>query len=68
MTWQLCIQYPDGQRRSLRLYNNRERALRQVDAIYAQGYPLHVAYLVCPLLEDECDTPAADTLLQLASH
>lgn len=44
--WQLCIQYANGTERVLQSYKNRENALRRVDAIYSQGYPLHIAYLV----------------------
>ena len=50
MIWELCIQYSNGQTRTLRTYRNREAALRKIDAIYAEGYPLHVAYVVRPAL------------------
>jgi hypothetical protein len=46
MIWQLCIQYANGSERVLRSYDNREFALKCVDAIYAKGYPMHVAYVV----------------------
>lgn len=46
MIWQLCIQYANGTERVLRSYRNREAALRSVDALYSQGYPLHIAYVV----------------------
>ncbi|MBE9178450.1 family 2 glycosyl transferase [Oculatella sp. LEGE 06141] len=47
MVWQLCIQYSNGSERVLRSYRSRETALRCVDAIYnANGYPLHLAYVV----------------------
>jgi hypothetical protein len=46
MIWQLCIQYANGRERVLRSYKNREAALKCVDAIYAHGYPLHIAYVV----------------------
>lgn len=46
MIWQLCIQYASGRERVLRSYKNRETALKCVDAIYAKGYPLHIAYVV----------------------
>jgi hypothetical protein len=46
MIWQICIQYANGTERVLRSYRNRETALRQIDAIYLQGYPMHVAYVV----------------------
>lgn len=47
MIWQLCIQYANGTERVLRSYKNREAAVRTIDAIYnAQGYPLHLAYVV----------------------
>lgn len=48
MMWQLCIRYPDGREKALKSYRNREVALRQVDAIYSDGYPMHVAYVVRP--------------------
>ncbi|HEY9621945.1 MAG TPA: hypothetical protein V6C78_16430 [Crinalium sp.] len=46
MVWQLCIQYANGTERVLRSYKNREAALKCVDALYSQGYPLHFAYIV----------------------
>ncbi len=46
MVWQICICYPNGEERALRSCKDRETALRCVDAIYAQGYPMHVAYIV----------------------
>ncbi|MBL1175641.1 family 2 glycosyl transferase [Pantanalinema sp. GBBB05] len=49
MMWQLCIRYPNGQEKPLQNYRNRELALKSVDAIYSQGYPMHVAYVVRPI-------------------
>lgn len=49
MDWQICIRYPNGQEKALCTYRSREVALKQIDAIYSQGYPLHVAYVVRPL-------------------
>jgi len=46
MIWQLCIQYANGTERVLRSYRHRETAVRSIDAIYSQGYPLHIAYIV----------------------
>ncbi|HIK55295.1 MAG TPA: family 2 glycosyl transferase [Synechococcales cyanobacterium M55_K2018_004] len=46
MIWQLCIQYSNGTEKVLRSYTNRDSALQGVDALYANGYPLHVAYVV----------------------
>jgi hypothetical protein len=46
MTWQLCIQYSNGTERVLRCYRHRDTAVRCIDAIYSQGYPLHIAYVV----------------------
>ena len=46
MIWQLCIQYSNGTERVLRSYQNREAALKGVDVLYSQGYPMHVAYVV----------------------
>ena len=51
MFWELCIRYPNGQERALRAYKDREVALKRIDAIYANGYPMHVAYIVRPALE-----------------
>ncbi len=48
MIWQVCIRYPNGQERALRSYKNREVALKHIDAIYSEGYPMHVAYIVRP--------------------
>ncbi len=48
MTWQICIRYPNGQEKALCAYKNREIALKRIDAIYSQGYPMHVAYVVRP--------------------
>lgn len=53
MNWNVCIRYPDGQERPLRTYKSREVALRKIDAIYSQGYPMHIAYVVRP--EGEVD-------------
>ena len=49
MDWQICIRYPNGQEKAICTYRNREVALKQIDAIYSQGYPLHVAYVVRPM-------------------
>lgn len=51
MLWELCIRYPNGQERALRSYKNREVALKRIDAIYLEGYPMHVAYIVRPAQE-----------------
>lgn len=48
MIWEVCIRYPNGQERALRSYKNRETALKYIDAIYSEGYPMHVAYVVRP--------------------
>jgi hypothetical protein len=48
MKWEVCIRFSNGQERALRWCKDREIALRYVDAIYAQGYPMHVAYIVRP--------------------
>lgn len=63
MIWQICIQYPNGKERALRCYHDREVALRYIDAIYTQGYPLHVAYIVRPVKAGE---PFTNEPLQLA--
>lgn len=46
MIWQLRIQYANGTERVLKSFKNRETALRWVDHIYKEGYPLHFAYVV----------------------
>lgn len=46
MIWQLCIQYSNGSEKVLKSYKNRDTALECVDALYSQGYPMHVAYVV----------------------
>jgi hypothetical protein len=51
MLWELCIRYPNGQERALRAYKDREVALKRIDAIYSDGYPMHVAYIVRPAQE-----------------
>jgi hypothetical protein len=51
MIWQICIRYPNGQEKALCFYRNREIALKRIDAIYSQGYPMHVAYVVRPAEE-----------------
>ncbi|MBC7970780.1 MAG: family 2 glycosyl transferase [Verrucomicrobia bacterium] len=51
MLWEVCIRYPNGQERALRSFRNREVALKRVDAIYSDGYPMHVAYVVRPAQE-----------------
>jgi hypothetical protein len=53
MTWEVRVQYANGKERVLRICKNREIALRYVDAIYSQGYPMHIAYIVCPVPETE---------------
>ena len=51
MLWELCIRYPNGKERALRSYKSREVALKNIDAIYLDGYPMHVAYIVRPAPE-----------------
>jgi len=46
MIWEVCIQYPNGKERILCSHKQRETALKHIDAIYASGYPMHVAYIV----------------------
>ncbi len=49
MNWQVCIRYPNGQEKAICSFQNRENALKRIDAIYSQGYPMHVAYVVRPI-------------------
>jgi hypothetical protein len=51
MLWEVCIRYPNGQERALRSFKDREVALKRIDAIYSDGYPMHVAYIVRPAQE-----------------
>ncbi len=47
MTWEVCIQYANGNEQPLYQYRQREAALRCIDQLYIrQGYPLHFAYIV----------------------
>ncbi len=66
MDWQICIRYPNGQEKAICTYHSREVALKQIDAIYAHGYPLHVAYVVRPLSRPIAITPAPNGCLQFA--
>lgn len=52
MIWEVRIQYSNGTEQVLRSCKNRETALRYIDALYSQGYPLHVAFIVCPIVSD----------------
>lgn len=51
MTWEVRVQYANGKEEVLRVYKSREIALRHVDLMYSQGYPMHLAYIVCPVAE-----------------
>lgn len=57
MNWQICIRYPNGQEKAICSYKNRELALKRIDAIYSEGYPMHFAYIVRP-------EPASDSFRQ----
>ena len=46
MTWEVRTQYANGSEKVLRICKNQEIALRYVDFMYSQGYPLHFAYVV----------------------
>lgn len=59
MAWEICIRYSDGHEQALRVYQNREVALKQIDAIYSQGYPMHIAYVVRPARSAESATLSA---------
>ncbi|HEY9878460.1 MAG TPA: hypothetical protein V6D29_08390 [Leptolyngbyaceae cyanobacterium] len=48
MFWELCIQYANGTEQVLKVFRDLEAALNCVDRIYAEGYPMHVAYMVRP--------------------
>jgi hypothetical protein len=68
MNWQICIRYPNGQEKPICAYRNRENALKRVDAIYSQGYPMHVAYVVRPIEASEAiaEDQSAPLSLQFA--
>ncbi|EKQ67191.1 hypothetical protein OsccyDRAFT_5018 [Leptolyngbyaceae cyanobacterium JSC-12] len=63
MTWQICIRYPNGQEKTICTCKNRETALKRIDAIYSQGYPMHVAYVVRPI--ESSDEPDGSPLAYL---
>lgn len=44
--WNVCILYASGQEKVLWSCRNREVALRSIDALYCDGYPLHFAYVI----------------------
>ena len=46
MLWELCIQYANGTEQVLRAFRDLETAENCVDRLYAQGYPMHIAYLI----------------------
>ncbi|MDY7012133.1 MAG: family 2 glycosyl transferase [Cyanobacteriota bacterium] len=49
MLWEVRVLNARGEARVLQTYENRETALRHVDAIYSRyGYPMHLAYRVYP--------------------
>lgn len=58
MIWEVRIQYSNGKERVLRACNNRETALRYVDAIYSHGYPMHLAFIICPVAQTPDLQPA----------
>jgi hypothetical protein len=59
MIWQLRIQYANGTERVLKSFKNRETALKWVDRIYKDGYPLHFAYVVRSVPIASAAVPAA---------
>lgn len=65
MNWQVCIRYPNGQEKAICSFQNRENALKRIDAIYSQGYPMHVAYVVRPAQYLEVALCPKDTHSQL---
>ncbi|MBP0012282.1 MAG: family 2 glycosyl transferase [Roseofilum sp. SBFL] len=49
MTWDVCLEYANGNQTLLKTYRHRETALKLIDLIYSTyGYPMHVAYIVRP--------------------
>ena len=65
MNWQVCIRYPNGQEKAICSFQNRENALKRIDAIYSQGYPMHVAYVVRPIQRLEAPLCQQETLSHL---
>lgn len=64
MRWELCIRYSNGRERPLYSYKSREVAIRQIDAIYSQGYPLHVAYTIRPQHTPSVADPSSPEAMQ----
>ncbi len=64
MGWEVRIQYADGREKTIRSYQKRDTALRYVDALYAEGYPMHLAYVVRPVVEQP--EMSRSSLLQFA--
>lgn len=49
MLWEVRVTNARGEAQVLQTYDNRETALRHVDALYSKyGYPMHLAYKVYP--------------------
>lgn len=46
--WEVCLRHGNGEEQVLNLCSSQELALKYVDALYSQGYPLHFAYIVRP--------------------
>ncbi|MBF2087319.1 MAG: family 2 glycosyl transferase [Synechococcales cyanobacterium K44_A2020_017] len=46
MVWQIRVQYANGNERVIWSFRNRESALKGIDVLYSQGYPMHMAYVV----------------------
>lgn len=54
MLWEVRVTNARGQAKVLETYQNRETALRHVDALYSKyGYPMHLAYKVYPASESD---------------
>jgi hypothetical protein len=48
MIWELCVRYANGRETVLDVFHNLEMAQNRVDKLYAEGYPMHFAYVVRP--------------------
>jgi hypothetical protein len=49
MNWQIRVLYANGNEKVLWSFQNRESALKGIDALYENGYPMHMSYVVRPV-------------------
>lgn len=46
MIWELCVRYANGRETVLDVFQSQAIAQNRVDKLYAEGYPMHLAYFV----------------------